>query len=269
MRNDVRKLTLCAVLTAAALVTFVIELQLPPLTGIPGIKPGLANIFTLFTLCWLGRGWAFALMMVRVVLGCLITGRMTALGYSLVGGALAYLVMAALLYVISERQLWVVSMFGAMAHNLGQMLVARFVAGVAAIWYYLPVLLLSALITGLFTGLCAQLVLKRLRRGPEGKRRGNPLERSAWHPHSGAQEHVGHEGGKAAAAAVGRDPDGDAHRRAGQTGRQGRRPRQDRPAHRRGGRLRLRADLREHLRHGQKDRRHDELDGPLDAVRRN
>ena len=38
MRNDVRKLTLCAVLTAAALVTFVIELQLPPLTGIPGIN---------------------------------------------------------------------------------------------------------------------------------------------------------------------------------------------------------------------------------------
>ena len=35
------------------------------------------------------------------------------------------------------------------------------------------------------------------------------------------------------------------------------------------GRLRLRADLREHLGHGQKDRRHDELDGPLDAVRRN
>ena len=171
MRNDVRKLTLCAVLTAAALVTFVIELQLPPLTGIPGIKPGLANIFTLFALCWLGRGWAFALMMVRVVLGWLITGRMTALGYSL-AGLLAFLVMAALLYVISERQLWVVSMFGAMAHNLGQMLVARFVAGVAAIWYYLPVLLLSALVTGLFTGLCAQLVLKRLRRGAGRKEKG-------------------------------------------------------------------------------------------------
>lgn len=172
MRNDVRKLTLCAVLTAAALVTFVIELQLPPLTGIPGIKPGLANIFTLFALCWLGRGWALALMAVRVALGCIVTGRMTALGYSLVGGALAYLVMAALLRVIPERQLWVVSMFGAMAHNLGQMLVARFVAGVAAIWYYLPVLLLSALITGLFTGLCAQLILKRLRRGGERKKKG-------------------------------------------------------------------------------------------------
>ena len=92
MRNDVRKLTLCAVLTAAALVTFVIELQLPPLTGIPGIKPGLANIFTLFALCWLGRGWALALMAVRVALGCIVTGRMTALGYSLAGGLLFALV---------------------------------------------------------------------------------------------------------------------------------------------------------------------------------
>ena len=95
-----------------------------------------------------------------------------ALKLSLAGGLLAFLVMAALLYVISERQLWVVSMFGAMAHNLGQMLVARFVAGVAAIWYYLPVLLLSALVTGLFTGLCAQLILKRLRRGAERKEKG-------------------------------------------------------------------------------------------------
>ena len=172
MHERIRRLTLTGVLTAAALVTFVIELQLPPLTGIPGIKPGLANIFTLFALCWLGRGWALALMLVRVVLGCVVTGRMTALVYSLAGGCLAYLVMAALLYVIPERQLWVVSIFGAMAHNLGQLLTARFVAGIAAIWYYLPVLLLSALVTGLFTGLCAQLVLKRLRRGAERKEKG-------------------------------------------------------------------------------------------------
>ena len=172
MHERIRRLTLTGVLTAAALVTFVIELQLPPLTGISGIKPGLANIFTLFALCWLGRGWALALMLVRVVLGCIVTGRMMALGYSLAGGLLAYLVMAALLYVIPERQLWVVSIFGAMAHNLGQLLVARFVAGAAAIWYYLPVLLLSALITGLFTGLCAQLVLKRLRCGAERKKKG-------------------------------------------------------------------------------------------------
>ena len=50
-----KKLTLTAVLTAAALVMFVLESQLPPLTAIPGIKPGLSNIFTLFTMETLGR----------------------------------------------------------------------------------------------------------------------------------------------------------------------------------------------------------------------
>ena len=49
-----KKLTLTAVLTAAALVMFVLESQLPPLTAIPGIKPGLSNIFTLFTMETLG-----------------------------------------------------------------------------------------------------------------------------------------------------------------------------------------------------------------------
>ena len=56
-----KKLTLTAVLTAAALVMFVLESQLPPLTAIPGIKPGLSNIFTLFTMETLGPGWAFGL----------------------------------------------------------------------------------------------------------------------------------------------------------------------------------------------------------------
>ena len=56
-----KKLTLTAALTAAALVMFVLESQLPPLTAIPGIKPGLSNIFTLFTMETRGPGWAFGL----------------------------------------------------------------------------------------------------------------------------------------------------------------------------------------------------------------
>ena len=68
-----RKLTLTAVLTAAALVMFVLESQLPPLTAIPGIKPGLSNIFTLFAMQALGPGWALGVLLVRVTLGCVIT----------------------------------------------------------------------------------------------------------------------------------------------------------------------------------------------------
>ena len=85
-----KKLTFCAVLTAAALVTFVLESQIPPLTAIPGVKLGLANVFTLFALETLGAGWALALLLVRVLLGSIVTGQMTALIYSLSGGLAAF-----------------------------------------------------------------------------------------------------------------------------------------------------------------------------------
>ena len=88
-----RKLTLTAVLTAAALVMFVLENQLPPLTAIPGIKPGLSNIFTLFTMETLGPGWAFGLFFTRVTLGCVITGQGSAFLYSFAGGLCAYALM--------------------------------------------------------------------------------------------------------------------------------------------------------------------------------
>lgn len=158
-----QKLTRCALLTAAALVVFVIEAQIPPLTAIPGIKLGLSNIFTLFALQVLGPGWAFALFVMRVTLGSVITGQMMAFIYSVAGGLLAFGVMVSM-RKMSENQLWVVSVFAAMAHNLGQLAAAVLVTGTKEILYYLPVLLLSGILSGSFTGLCAQLVLRQLRK---------------------------------------------------------------------------------------------------------
>ena len=160
--KSVRKLTRCAFLTAAALVVFVIESQIPPLTASPGIKPGLSNIFTLFALQVLGPGWAFALFLMRVTLGSVITGQTMAFIYSMAGGLLAFAVMAAL-RKLPEDRLWVSGVLAAMAHNLGQIAAAVAVTGTKEILYYLPVLLLSGIIAGSFTGICAQLVLRRLR----------------------------------------------------------------------------------------------------------
>lgn len=159
-----RKLTFCAALTAAALVTFVLESQIPPLTVIPGIKPGLSNVFTLFAFETLGPGWALALLLVRVVLGSVITGQMSALLYSMSGGLCAYFGMFLLCRVLSGDKLWVRSVFCAMLHNCGQLCAAALVMGTDAIWYYLPVLLLAAIFSGGFTGFCAQLCIRRLRK---------------------------------------------------------------------------------------------------------
>ena len=57
-----RKLVILAMLLAFSLIIFVIEMQLPPLAPIPGIKLGLANIITLIALVWFGRREAFILL---------------------------------------------------------------------------------------------------------------------------------------------------------------------------------------------------------------
>ena len=85
-----------------------------------------------------------------------------ALLYSLAGGLLSFAVMALLLRVLKRSQLWVAGVFGGIAHNLGQMAVAVAVTGTPALLMYLPVLLLCGIVTGAFTGLCAQLLRNRL-----------------------------------------------------------------------------------------------------------
>lgn len=159
-----KSLTRLALLTAGALVVFVLENQLPPLTPIPGIKPGLSNIFTLFTLYSLGAGSALALLLVRVLLGCVVTGQLSALGYSLAGGLCAFGVMLLLRRRIPEKQLWVVSVLAALAHSLGQMAVAVFVTRTPALLYYLPLMLAASIPAGALTGICAGLILNRLRK---------------------------------------------------------------------------------------------------------
>lgn len=157
-----RKLTATALLTAVALSIFVAEAQIPVLTTIPGIKLGLANVVTVFSMYLLGPGATLCIVLIRVTLGCFSTGQMMAFLYSMTGGLLAFCVSALLHRCLSADRMWVVSVFAALAHNVGQIMVAIVVMGTPTIAYYLPALLISGTITGSFTGLCSQITYKRL-----------------------------------------------------------------------------------------------------------
>lgn len=159
--KKLKLLTYMSVLTAVALTIFVAEAQLPTLVPIPGIKLGLANIVTVYAVFALGPGPAAMILLARVILGSLFTGGMT-IFYSLAGGFCCYLVMLVMRKLVTRRQLWVCSVLGAMAHNVGQVAVAVLLTRTPAVAVYLPVLLVSGIITGLFTGLCAQFLLNRL-----------------------------------------------------------------------------------------------------------
>lgn len=157
-----RKIAVMALLTAIALTIFVLEAQIPLPAPIPGLKLGLSSIVTLVALFALGRKEALAIVLVRIFLGNLFTGQGMALLYSLGGGLLSFLAMALLRGVLKPRQIWVGGVAGGMVHNLGQTAVAVLLLKNPALLYYLPVLLLCGMLTGLFTGLCAQLLTQRL-----------------------------------------------------------------------------------------------------------
>lgn len=157
-----RRLTAVSMLTAAALLIYLIEAQFPPPVAIPGVKLGLANIITLVALYRLGGRDALAVLLLRVCLGSIFTGQAVSFLYSLAGGLLCYAMMLALKRLLTLKQLWAVSALGAVAHNLGQIAMAALLAGTGAVLWYLPVLMISGVIAGLFTGLAAQYALTRL-----------------------------------------------------------------------------------------------------------
>ena len=164
MSTRVRKLTELGVLTAVALIIFVVELQIPNPFPIPGIKPGLANIITVYAVYHYRAVEVAALVTVRLLLGAVFSGNFMALIYSAAG---AYLCLAGMLVLrrwIDEKHLWMASVFGAILHNTGQMAAALIMLRTPQLLLYYPFLLVSGCLSGAFTGLCAQLITSRLKK---------------------------------------------------------------------------------------------------------
>ena len=157
----VKKLVLLALLTAIALSIFMIEAQIPAPVPVPGVKLGLANIVTVFTVFLLGSWEGAAVLFCRVFLGAVFAGNFSTFFYSAAGGLLSILTTVGLKRIVTHKQLWVVGALAAMAHSIGQMAAAILISGTPELAIYLPVLIAISIITGLFTGLCAQLLLNR------------------------------------------------------------------------------------------------------------
>ncbi len=151
-----------SLLTAIALCIFVAEAQIPPVVPIPGVKLGLANIVTVYAVFTLGPLPALMILLVRVLLSSVFMGQLLWLIYSLAGGLCCWLIMLVLHRVLTLRQIWVCSAAGALCHNAGQLIAAIFVTKTPALAAYFPILAVSGIITGVFTGLCAQFLVNRL-----------------------------------------------------------------------------------------------------------
>ncbi|MBQ7744525.1 MAG: Gx transporter family protein [Ruminococcus sp.] len=158
-----KRLAELSVLTAVSLIIFIVELQIPNPFPIPGIKLGLANIITVFAVYHYKAYEAAMIVGVRLVLGSIFGGNITALIYSSSGAFLCLLGMLLLKRIIDEKHIWIASIFGAVLHNTGQIIAAIIVTQTVQIIAYYPFLLVSGCLAGLFTGLCAQLIMPRIK----------------------------------------------------------------------------------------------------------
>ena len=156
----VQKMALLGVLTAAAIVIAILESFIPSV-GIPGVKLGLANIVILIILYELGIWEAAVVNLLRVLVVSFVRGTFLSMGFfmSLTGCVFSLGIMILFYLLIKKFSIIGVSVIGSLFHVTGQLLVAMIYLGSAYIYLYLPVIGLSATITGVFVGIVAKLII--------------------------------------------------------------------------------------------------------------
>jgi heptaprenyl diphosphate synthase len=156
-----RKTAYIGVFTAMAVVLGYVESLMPVFVGIPGIKLGLANMAVISLLYFVGFREAMLVSVIRVLIIGALFGNMYSTLYSMCGAVVSLLVMV-LLKRTKKFSIYGVSVAGGVSHNLAQIAVAALITQMYRIWYYVPVLLISGIVTGLVIGLLGGLITKRL-----------------------------------------------------------------------------------------------------------
>ena len=160
-RNAAKRIALLSVLCAGALCVFVVENLFSPFP-VPGAKLGLGNVFAILALIWLGGPEGIILVIIKSVLGCLITGNPGAVIYSLSAGLVSVSFSAAMIYAKREIfTLTAISVGAAVINNFVQNAVFCLVAGTVSAFYLMPYLLVTGVIGGLTVGVTSTLIIKK------------------------------------------------------------------------------------------------------------
>lgn len=155
------KIAFLGLMLALALALSFFESLLPALPFLPvGVKLGLSNIVTMYCLFFLGAKPALSVAVLKAAFVLLMRGPIGA-ALSLSGGLLsvALMLLSKRLPTLSNG---IISIVGAIAHNVGQLLLASAILKSAYTLYYLPVMILSGIFMGFITGILLRLVMPYL-----------------------------------------------------------------------------------------------------------
>ncbi|MVB11782.1 Heptaprenyl diphosphate synthase component I [Caprobacter fermentans] len=162
--GSIRRMVVTALLFAAAMVMTVVEYQIPIPMPVPGIKLGLSNIVVMYSLFFLKKKDALTLAVLKSMFVFLTRGAVAAF-LSFCGGLLSILAMIVCMAVFKEKISYLmISIVGAVMHNLGQIAAVSLLYTNLLLWTYFPVLLISGLIAGAATSTLLRITLPALKR---------------------------------------------------------------------------------------------------------
>lgn len=146
---------------AVTLLLSYVESLFPLAIGLPGFKLGLPNLGIVLCLYLYGSKEALCVNIARILISGFLFGNLYGILYGLAGGMCSFFAMV-LLKRMKKSDIRMVSAFGGLFHNIGQLFMAYFVVRTTAIWYYLPILCVVGMATGLINGTLAKIVQRNL-----------------------------------------------------------------------------------------------------------
>ncbi len=163
--NNSKRYAIIIILVCNGILISFLESFIPIPIPIPGVKLGLGNIVTMIAIAFLGWRDVFFIVTIRCFVVAILTRGVTMLPFSLSGGIFSALVMI-LLYkkFFKFFRIKGISMAGAIVHSTAQLVVASLLLGELVVMYYLPVLLVSSVITGFITGSVTQIAIEELKK---------------------------------------------------------------------------------------------------------
>lgn len=168
MRNTkVKNLTMLGFFSAIAVILSLLESSLIVLPALPGVKVGLANVVVMFILFTHGRKNAVYIVILKGIFSLITRGAMAGV-LSLAGGLLSIIVIILLGAVIKRASLSLLSVGGAVTHNLAQFSIVSVVYYPASMLYYLPFLVISGVIFGIVSSVFLKAVTPSLSKMWEG-----------------------------------------------------------------------------------------------------
>lgn len=163
--NKTKSLVLTAILFSMALILSIVESLLPTIPiPVPGIKFGLANIVVMYTLFFVGKSSALSIVVLKALFIFMTRGAVAGF-LSFTGGMFSITVMIMLLLVFKDKISYLIlSIFGAIFHNVGQFAAVSMIYTGMNLLFYLPPLLIFGVIAGVVTSIILRFILPALKR---------------------------------------------------------------------------------------------------------